>query len=497
LTVELDGDSLDIESVVRVAEGGERVATSSASLARMTRFRSLLEKRIEAGEVIYGVNTGFGSLSDKVIPPDEVKALQLNLIRSHAIGMGDPLPEEFVRAAMVIRLNGLLRGNSAARPAVAESVVGLLNAGVTPFVPRYGSLGASGDLAPSAHMTLTALGEGKAYYKGSLTYSADALKRARLSPLELAAKEGLAMINGTAFTTAMACFACLRGELLLRSANASAALAAEVLNACAESFDPRLMAMRKFEGQKSVARDIMSMLEGSPRIRTKPVPQDPYSLRCVPQVHGSTLSALGFARRLVEEELNSVTDNPIFAEDGSAVHGGNFHAQPIAMALDLLSVAVSYLGVISLARTHLLLSGGGGAHRFLTSEPGLQSGLMVAEYTASALVAENAKEAHPLSDFPASVSGGIEDHASYGVNSGLKAVRVVENTARILAIELTCGSNGARSVGDDLSPYAALVCAFVRKHSPPLEEDRSLSAEIEGLASALQSGQLPRPESAE
>jgi histidine ammonia-lyase len=481
MVLRLDGDSLTIEGVVRAAKG-ERVRVAPASLRRMSGFRALLERKMRDGEVIYGVNTGFGSLSSKVVKLRDAERLQLNLIRSHAFGAGEPMPVEAVRAAMTIRLNGLLRGNSGARPEVAHMIVGMLNGGVTPFVPRFGSLGASGDLAPSAHMALPMVGEGTAYYGGRLLDSKRALRRARLRPISLAAKEGLSLINGTCFTTALACFSVHEGDSLLDSANASVSLTADVSRGCTESFSARLMRMRRAEGQRLVARSIRKMLRGSRRVRRDPVPQDPYSIRCAPQVHGSTLEALNFARRIVSGELNSVTDNPVLTEKGDALHGGNFHAQAVAMALDLLAAAVAYLGVISLARIHVLLSGGPGSQKYLAKEPGLQSGLMIGEYTASALVAENEKEVHPLSTFPASVSGGVEDHASYGVNAGLKALKVAENTSRVLAIELVCGSNYARPFDGELSPFDRETCRLVRRVSPLLEDDRSMNEEIEALA---------------
>lgn len=491
MTVRLDGDSLTVGSVVRVAEEGEKVSIAPSSLRRMARFRALLEKRVRRGDVIYGVNTGFGSLSSKVIPASSVRRLQLNLIRSHSIGVGERLPTDIVRAAMVIRLNGLLRGNSAARPELASLISGMINGGVTPSVPRFGSLGASGDLAPSAHMALAMIGEGRAYHKGILLSAKAALRRARLRPVSLEAKEGLSLINGTAFTTALACLAIQRGRTLLEAANASASLTADVLKACTQSFDSRLMRMRKAKGQEETARTMAAMLRGSRRVRGNPLPQDPYSIRCVPQVHGATLDALGFARGIVDGELNSVTDNPVFTENGETLHGGNFHAQQVAMALDLLSVAIAYLGVISLARIHLLLTNSPASHKFLAREPGLQSGLMLGEYTASALVAENEKEVHPLSTFPANVSAGIEDHASYGVNTGLKAMKVAENTAGVLAIELVCSANASSTFESELSPHSARVRRFVATISPPLIDDRSLSEEIRALGKAVLAGPLP------
>ncbi|MDG6898353.1 MAG: aromatic amino acid lyase [Nitrososphaerota archaeon] len=490
MTVKLDGDSLNADEVARVAEKGEKVTAASSSLRRMARFRALLEERVRRGDAIYGVNTGFGSLSSKAIPASSTRRLQLNLIRSHAVGVGQPLSAEIVRAAMVIRLNGLLKGNSAARPELASEIGGMLNRGVTPFVPSLGSLGASGDLVPSAHMALTMIGEGQAFHGGKLMASGAALRRAKLKPVELAAKEGLSLINGTAFTTAFACFAVRRGDLLLRTANASVSVAADALKACTQSFDERLMRMRNATGQLRVAREISRMLRGSRRVRSNPLPQDPYSVRCSPQVHGSVMDALDFARKIVDGELNSVTDNPVFTDQGDTLHGGNFHAQQVAMALDLLSIAIAYLGVISLARIHLLLSSSPSSRKFLSKEPGLQSGLMVSEYTASALVAENEKEVHPLSTFPANVSAGIEDHASYGVNAGLKTLKIVKNTARILAIELVCSSNYVRPFDGELSPFNSKTCRLVRRVSPLLGNDRSLSGEVEQLGQQIIEGMI-------
>lgn len=485
MTVTIDGDSLTIDGVVRVAEEGERVAIAKSSLRRMGRFRDLLEKRAENGEVIYGVNTGFGSLADTLVPGKAARELQLNLIRSHAIGVGGSMPDDIVRAAMAIRLNSLLKGNSAARPEVAELMAGMLNAGITPVVPRFGSLGASGDLVPSAHLALAMVGEGRVRYRGRIVNSKAALRSAGLRPLGLAAKEGLSLINGTQFTTAFACLGVHRAQQLLKIANVSVALTSEALGACVEAFDPRLIRMRNVGGQQEAAKEIRALLKGSRRVRNNPVPQDPYSIRCAPQVHGSTAEALGFARGLVKTELNSVTDNPVLTSEGGVLHGGNFHAQPIAMALDLLSMAVDYLGGISLARIHLLLARSPSKRRFLAKEPGLQSGLMIAEYTAASLAGENAKEVYPLSTFPANVSAGIEDHASYGVNCGLKAARVARNVTRILAIELVCASNYVRPFDAELSPAGRKACRFVRKVSPPLAGDRPLGDEIETLAVKL------------
>lgn len=492
MAITLDGSSLSLDAVMRIAAKGEKVRISRASIRKMERFRAMLQDKLDWGEVAYGVNTGFGSLSNREIPRERVRQLQLNLIRSHAVGVGEPLPAEVVRAAMAIRLNSILNGNSAARPVVAMLIMDMLNSGLTPCVPCLGSLGASGDLVPSAHMALTMVGEGRAYYDGRLIDAREGLSKVRLRSIRLEAKEGLTLINGTSFTTALACVATHRARLLLDTANSSAALTAEVVGACAQSFDERLMGLRRFRSQAHVAQNIRAKLNGSSRIRNTPIPQDPYSIRCVPQVHGSTEEAVDFAERIVTEEMNSVTDNPVLTEDGQVLHGGNFHAQHVAMASDLLCVALAYLGMISVARIHLLLSGSPPEAKFGARSPGFESGLMVTEYTASALAADNAKEIYPVSAYPANVSAGVEDHASYGVNSGLKAMKVSENISKILAIELVNASNRAASVENELSQYDLKVCSKIKTISPPLTGDRSLSEELESLSVAILKGQLPQ-----
>lgn len=491
MTIAVDGRSLTLAATMDVAEHGVLVRATPRSLTQMERFRALLEEKLSRGEVVYGVNTGFGSLSDKVVRPENLEELQLNLIRSHSAGVGPPLPQEVVRAAMLIRLNSLLNGNSAVRKEVAELIIGMLNRGVTPYVPQFGSLGASGDLVPSAHMALTMLGEGRAYRRGKLTDSSRALSASKLRPIKLHPKEGLSLINGTAFTTALSCVAVHRGKLLLSAANSTLAVTAEVLRACSQPFDERLVGVKLDPGQEFVAREIRSLLKGSRRIRSEPVPQDPYSIRCVPQVHGALKDALGFAEKVTVDEINSVSDNPVLLEDGSVLHGGNFHAQPVAMVLDLMSLSLSYLGVISLARTHYLLSKTPPESKYMARKPGLESGLMILEYTATALANDNAKNAYPESSYPASVSGGIEDHASHGVNAGVKCLQAAANVSRMLAVELICASNilGSNEVG--ISEHARMVSSFVRAHSPLLRADRAQGEEIELVAKEMLAGKLP------
>jgi len=490
MVVLVDGRSLTIESAMEVAEHGEVIRVSPQSLRQMEKFRAQLEQKLLRGEVVYGVNTGFGSLADKVVRPEHIDELQLNLIRSHSAGVGSPMPTEIVRAAMLIRLNSLLNGNSAVRKEVAELMVGMLNKGVTPLVPEYGSLGASGDLVPSAHMALTMVGEGRACRRGNVFESARALSASKLKPIVLHAKEGLSLINGTAFTTALGCAAVRRGEILLAAANSTLAVTAEVLGACSQSFDEKLIGVKLDPGQDQVARQVRALTKGSRRIRSEPVPQDPYSIRCAPQVHGSLADALAFARRIVINEMNSVSDNPVLNEDGSVLHGGNFHAQPVAMSLDLLSLAISYLGIISMSRIHYLLERTPPESKYMASKPGLESGLMILEYTGTSLISDNSALVYPASSYPASVSGDIEDHASHGVNAGMKTLRVAGNVSRILAIELIIASNILGSNESGISNHAKEVYGIVRSVSPLLRGDRSQGDEIEALAHDVLVGKL-------
>jgi histidine ammonia-lyase len=482
----LDGESLTVDTLYQIGCMGEKVALSKKSLKRMGEFRKRLETKISKKESIYGVNTGFGMLSNTHISERDARKLQTNLVRSHSAGVGPPFPEEIVREAMTVKLNSLLKGNSCVRPEVATTLAEFLNRRIVPFIPQIGSLGASGDLAPSAYMALAMIGEGRSFYKGTLMETKPALREAGIAPLTLDSKEGISLINGTCFTAALACQAVVLGRKLLDMANSCVSLTGEVLRANMQSFDEELMQLRGQLGQVLVARDIRTKLQGSKHVRDTPVPQDPYSIRCSPQVHGSVYDAVSFAQALVNTELNAVTDNPVMNEAGVILHGGNFHAQPVAMALDLLSLALSYLGDLSLARIHQLMRYSEGKRAFFASKPGLESGLMLTEYTATALMNENSTLIHPSSSYPANVSGGVEDHASHGVNAGLKALKVSENVAKILSIELLCSSN-ALSSSDlaGLSSHSVSLLKTVRSVSHPISGDRPLGNDIEALASRL------------
>ncbi|MEM0075083.1 MAG: aromatic amino acid ammonia-lyase [Conexivisphaerales archaeon] len=491
MRVVLNGNSLTIDDAAKVSERKAEVEISQHALNRMQDFRHKLENMLEQKEAIYGVNTGFGLLGKKSIPKNKIRQLQVNLLRSHAAGVGEPFSKDIVRIAMLAKLNSLLNGNSCVRPDVAVLIANMLNSDVIPYVPMLGSLSSSGDLTPSAHMALALLGEGKAYYDGKLIQSGIALSKVGLKPLSLEAKEGLALINGTCFAVALGVKNIVSVRRLLDAANSVTSLTAQAVGASVQSFDDSLMSLRKLKGQTAVAAEILKQIESSSMIRKDAMPQDPYSVRCVPQVHGAVYEALEFASEIVTGELNSVTDNPVMIEGKGILHGGNFHAQPVAMVLDLLSLATSYLGTISLARIHLLMHRSEEMHKFYAENPGLESGLMLAEYTATALQNINSSLVYPSSSFPANVSEGIEDHASFGVNAGLRCLNVAENVSKIISIEMIVASNALYRKGEGgVSQQGKRLLEIIRRISPVVHEDRSISEDVERLSEDVLRGEL-------
>ena len=451
----------------------------------------LVEEVVKRDEPVYGVNTGFGDLSTVRIPPADLRALQRNLVRSHAVGVGDPLPIEAVRATMALKANNLAAGRSGVRKETLELLVDMLNRGVHPVMPMHGSVGASGDLAPLAHMALAMIGEGEAIHDGKRKPAADALKHAGLRPIELAPKEGISLINGTQVMTGIGCLALHDAKVLATSADVVAALSAEALRSSDQPWDAAIHEERPHPGQRVVAANLRGLVAGSP-IREShrehdPRVQDPYSVRCVPQVHGATRDALGYARKVVETELDSVTDNPlVFAEDGRILSGGNFHGQPVALALDLATIAVAALGDIAEARIDRLTNGHtSGLPPFLTARPGLHSGFMVAQYTAAALVAEDRLRALPASIQSIPTSAGMEDHVSMGLHAAHKLAAVVRNVRDILAIEALCAAQGLDLLAMRSSEPLEAARAVVREYSPMLFEDRSLAEDVRVVADAI------------
>jgi len=492
--VVLDGEHLTLEEVIAVADGA-KVALADGARQHIERGRRGIMRILERGEVAYGVTTGFGAFKDRLIPPDQLGALQQNLVRSHAAGVGQPLDERTTRAMIVIRANALSRGHSGVRVEVVETLLALLERGVCPIVPGVGSLGASGDLAPLAHLALVLIGEGEALYRGRWLSGGEALAQADIRPLTLEAKEGLALLNGTAMTTALAALAVRRAEAALERADIAGALSLEALRGTAAAFDERIQAVRNQPGQAACAAHLRQLLEGSTFLRGyDPCDvQDAYSLRCMPQVHGAVRDAVAVARVRVEAELNAVTDNPLlfFDERGEAevISGGNFHAEPLGLAMDFMKLALAELGNISERRTALLMDPAcsRGLPSFLALRGGLQSGLMIAHYTAAALASENKVWAHPATVDTIPTSANVEDHVSMAPTAAHHAHRVLDNVERILAIELLCAAQGVDlrrgllGTGARLGRGTSVAYERIRDRVPFLESDVSLSPYIEAL----------------
>src|SRR4051812_25985285 len=464
----------------------------------MQAARSVVEHAAHGSdEHTYGVNTGFGRFVSKQIPEELTEELQLRLLRSHACGVGDPYPDSVVRAAMLLRANALAKGNSGARVETVELLLECLNRGVLPRVPARGSVGASGDLAPLAHLALPLVGEGQAVVEGELLEGAEALRRVGLEPVRLLAKEGLSLINGTQFMAAQGALALVRARRLARTADCVCALSLEALQGSRNSFLPQVHALRPLRGQAASARNVLRLLEGSAIMESHrwcDKVQDAYSLRCAPQVHGAARDLLDYVDYTVSTELNAATDNPlVLVPDELLVSNGNFHGQPLAFALDALAMAVSELANISERRLERLVnpSLSGGLPPFLTSDGGLNSGFMIPQYVAASLVSENKSLCHPASVDSIPTSAGQEDHVSMGNASGLKAWQVLANCECALAIELLAGAQGVEFLAP-LEPGVGVRAThdFVRSLSPRLGDDRSLAQDIEAVADAIRDGSL-------
>lgn len=488
--VELDGASLTLAQTEAVAVG-ESVSLSDSARARIAASRQLVADIIARGEVVYGINTGFGALSEMTIPNDELQQLQVNLVRSHACGVGDPLPQPVVRAMLLHRANVLAKGFSGCRPVVVETLLSLLNQGVHPVIPSKGSVGASGDLAPLAHLALVTIGEGEAFFRNERMPGGEALRQAGIAPLQLEAKEGLALLNGTQAMTATGGLALQTALKLTDAADVIGALTLEALRGTPVAFDEKIHAARPHAGQLTSARRLRALIEHS-EIReshrdkaTDPRVQDAYALRCMPQVHGAVRDALNHARSVVEIEINSATDNPlVFAEAREVLSGGNFHGEPVSLAFDYAAIAVADLATISERRVERLVNPSlSGLPAFLSPHPGTNSGLMIAQVTAASLIAENNVLAHPASVFTLPTSANKEDHVSMGMTAALKLAQIVKNVETVLAIELLCAAQGLEFLKPlKPGPKLAEVYQRVRQRIPALEHDVQLSGYIESLA---------------
>ena len=504
--LELNGEALTLAEIDLVAGGGRGVSIGAAALARVAASRRRIDAILEAGETVYGVNTGFGRLSDVRVAKESLAQLQLNLVRSHAGGLGDALAESEARAMLLLRANVLAKGFSGVRPELLELLVEMLNGGVTPVIPEKGSVGASGDLAPLAHLAQVVIGEGEAIYGGERLAGAEALRRAGLTPLALHAKEGLALLNGTQAMTAVGGLATRRAWRLVQLADLAGAMTLDALMGTPAAFDARIQQARPHPGQIAAAAHLLELLAGSAiresHRRQDTRVQDAYCLRCMPQVHGAVRDVLQHVTQVLEVESGSATDNPLVFEEpasgpsgcaAAVLSGGNFHGAPLSYAFDYAAVALTDLASITERRIDRLLNPdeNEGLPPFLSPQAGLSSGLMMAQIAAAALVNECQVLATPASIGSIPTSGGKEDHVSMGMTAAVKLRRIVENLERIVAIELMCAVQ-ALEFREPLQSSAGIRRAqeAVRAITPRLEEDRSMAAEIEGLAAALRAGRF-------
>lgn len=527
-TITIDGHSLGIKETVLVARFGARVEIDPEALERVARSRAVVDRCVDEGLVSYGITTGFGKFSDILISADENALLQRNLIVSHACGVGDPLPEEVVRAMALLRANALAVGYSGIRGETLQALVNMLNAGIVPVIPEKGSLGASGDLAPLSHLVLVLIGEGEAFYRGTRMPGGAALKAAGIAPVVLAAKEGLALINGTQAMTAISALAVFDAWKLLRTGDVACALSFQALQGIVDALDPRVHALRGQEGQEVAAERLRAMLEGSAMTTRQGElrVQDAYALRCAPQVHGASRDALAYVTDIIERELNAVTDNPLifpardeafgdefdledYSEDSedsaesptdgeAIISGGNFHGQPIALSMDFLAIAMSELANISERRIERLVnpSLSNGLPAFLTRAGGLNSGFMIAQYVAASLVSENKVLSHPASVDSIPSSANQEDHVSMGTIAARKARSVLGHLRSVIAIELLAACQAVElraelmdiELEDGLSPATKAAWRAVRSAVPSLGPDRVMYQDIRALEDIVAEG---------
>jgi histidine ammonia-lyase len=500
MSVALSGNDLTFQQLYDVALRGESVALAPLAIERMNASRAVVERVVASGATAYGINTGFGKLASVRISTEQVRQLQVNLVRSHASGVGTPLSEAETRAMMLLRANALAKGLSGIRPQVVETLCKMLNAKVHPVIPSQGSVGASGDLAPLAHLAHVVIGEGRAVFRGEVLPGGEAMKRAGIPPVALEAKEGLSLLNGTQGMLALLALALREADILVDTADVAASLSLDALRGSPNAFDARIMQARAFAGAATTARNLAHLNEGS-QIREShraaekdPRVQDAYSVRCTPQVHGAVRDSLAQAREIAAVELNSATDNPLVfvcdANNGDIISGGNFHGQPLAMAADQAAIAIATLGGIVERRveqmtnplTSLLPA-------FLTPEPGLNSGFMIAQVTAAALTSENKALATPHSVDSISTSGNQEDYVSMGMSGARRLERMLINLRHTIAIELLCACQGI----DLLAPLHTGALAkkaydAVRRKSARVSEDRALAADIEAVSTLAADG---------
>lgn len=489
------GSEITLRQIVNVARQGANVALSPLAEKNIIQSRGVVNKLVEDSKIVYGVTTGFGMFSETFIEKEFTNSLQKNLIISHAVGAGDFFKDEVVRAAMLLRINNFAKGYSGIRPETVNTLIRMLNAGVTPIVPEKGSLGASGDLVPLAHMVLPLLGLGQARYKGKVMDGKAAMDAAGIPTQELTQKEGLALINGTQFMTAVGALAVYDAIELLKVADIAAAMSFEAQNGIVDALDPRMHAIRPHKGQVDTARIVSDLLKGSKNVTRQGEKrvQDAYSLRCTPQVHGASKDAVHYVQEKVEIEINSVTDNPIvFSETGEAISGGNFHGQPMALSFDFLGIALAEIADIAERRIERMVNSAlSGLPSFLVERGGVNSGYMIVQYTAAALVSENKVLAHPASVDSIPSSANQEDHVSMGTIAARKAREILENARRVLAIELMCACQAIDLRGDKgMGSGTGAAYRCVRNVVPFLTEDRPLYGDINECEQLIIDGAL-------
>ena len=490
MAVIINGRDLTVEEVIRVCRGYEKVEIAPEAKEAVIKARNYIEKKLEEGAVIYGLTTGFGKFANVVISREEAEQLQKNLIISHTCAMGEPYETKYVRAAMLLRCNALSRGNSGIRLETIQTMIDMLNAGIHPVIPEKGSLGASGDLAPLSHIALALIGLGEVEYKGQIVPAAEAMAKEEIIPVVLAAKEGLALNNGTQMMTAVGVNVLWDAMHLMKTADIATAMTAEALHGITKAYDHKVHDLRGHQGQKDAAENLRTLLAGSKNafeVQPSKV-QDPYSLRCIPQIHGASRDAIQYVYEAVSRELNAVTDNPIvFPDEDEVISGGNFHGQPMALAFDFLKMAISEFADVSERRAERLINPqlSEGLPAFLTKYGGVCSGFMIAQYAAASMVSENKIYAHPACVDSIPSSGNQEDHVSMGTTSARTAAMVLDNAQKVIGIELAAAAQGIwlrQEIGEsdisNLAPAAKAAYDYIRTVSEPVDDDILMHDEL-------------------
>lgn len=491
----LNGDQLTLDDAVSALHGGGTLKVSAEARQRVKVVRSVIDRAVRDKKVIYGITTGFGAFSDVVISREQGKQLQKNILMSHAAGVGSPLPDDVVRCVLMLMINSKAKGHSGMRWSTLETLLKLFNKNIIPVVPEQGSVGASGDLAPLAHLSLVLIGRGRARYRGRILSGAQALKRAGVAPVELAEGEGLALINGTQVMTAIGVLTLHQSIQLAKILDIAAAMSLEVLLGSNKQFQKRIHRLRPHPGQIDSAANMRRVTDGSEIISSHKDcgrVQDAYSLRCAPQVHGASRDTLAHVKRVIEIEMNSSTENPLVFANGQTMPGGNFHGQPVALVMDFLTIALAEFASIAERRVERMVNPNlSGLPSFLIQEGGVNSGFMIAQYTAAALVSENKVLAHPASVDSIPTSANKEDHVSMGTIAARKALQVAENVKQVAAIELLCAAQ-ALDLFTNLKPGKGSLAAYkvIRRHVKYMKRDRELAPDIAAVAALVDNGEI-------